>query len=1135
MLRVQGTLGKLIAFPMTARSLVLPLLILLAASTAAADEYFVSPTGDDSATGVSRSVPFATIAKGIEVLKPGDTLTILPGEYFESVNAKITGTADAPITIRADRPGTVLIRGDVDVRGFTPAKGLRGVFVTEFDQRVESVAERSTGRTCIPKFSPEEVEMELATYYHDEQKGLLYIHSSDSRSPDLHSTVVSVTNGCGLAFVESGAGHHVIVDGLSFTGYCHRDYQTMYGSRTRWGVMFRDAKHATVRNCTAFLNSGGIHFLSGGGGCVVEDCYAFANNSRYIDIGNNILGWSVNGITFRNNRAEGLLPNLSRDKTERSKSDITVYSGGPDAIVEKNLVINGGVMIKGGFDNAVQRGNVVAGWMFYADHDETNLEFHEKPHHSEFARANYVDPLKHDYRLQSDSELRGTGPFPYRDEVYFVSPKGDDAASGTSIKQAWKTLTHAAQQAKPGDTIYVLGGNYEEQSLAPVRSGTADQPIRFLRYGHDNVLINGDSWMETGIDLRDRSHIHIRGFSLYHYASHPVRIVGGEGVRLERLTIIDDADAGGVVVEDSSDFQFRHNQIIATKSPGLRLERCSNATLLGNSFGMPVSADEQSLATLWSDYNHFSPSEFSLEDWQKRTGLDPRSIQCDPRYEENESWIKLASDSPLIGRGPHASVIGPFLKLNIPSARPADDLRARVVTNTTATFDWWVRGGSAKAFLEWGDKPNCENRIELPEAYYHTASITGLKPDSEYYYRVRTDAKGRRTVYATSAEATIQTGESPGDIPNSKFRTPNSPQAPREFHVATTGSDTNDGLSAGSPFRSIANAALQVRAGDTVTVHAGIYDEPIRVLATGDDDAPITFRAAPGEEVWITGSDRKRSTAFNLTAVHHIVIDGFRFRDFGYPGRRVIEIQGGSNHAVRRCLYDGRATSGYTTVFVGGERSPNLLVENCVIIGGMGEGITLGRSANLTVRHCVFYLNNIRAMTVTCWDPDTTFTLSHNLFCGNLTQKTRVPFIRLMDLENLRADHNGFFTRLGPDQRQLLEVFNIGGKPVWIDRPGGRKGKHLPLSEIQKQAGQMQNAIFANPGFRVTKELYPTSAEGFPTAETFNYQDWQQQELHRTKDGFAPLDFTDFFVDPDRPMGKAGDGKVIGLDPKAFR
>ena len=567
-------------------TLLLPAIVLAARpATLHAGTFFVSTGGNDAAIGSSRTEAFATIGKGVEALKPGDTLVILPGEYFESVNAKVAGTAEAPITIRAERLGTVLMRGDVDLSGFRPAPGLRGVYLTEFDQRAESVAERSSGRTCVPKLSAAEVEMTLASYFHDEKTGLLYVHTSDSRSPDSHAMVVSVTNGCGLAFVEPGAGHHVIVDGLAFTGYSHRDYQTMHGSRTRWGIMFRDAKHATVRRCTAFLNSGGIHLLGGGEGCVVEDCHAFANNSRYVDIGNNILGWGVNGITFRNNRVEGSLPALSRDKTERSKSDITVYSGGPDAVVENNLAINGGVMIKGGFENAVQRGNVVAGWLFYADHDATNLEFYEKAHDSKDARANYVDPLKHDYRLQSDSALRGTGPFPYRDEVFFVSQQGDDAAAGTSVKMAWRTLTHAAQQAKPGDTVYVMAGEYAE-SLAPERSGTEEQPIRFLRHGHDRVVLVGDSEREVGIDLANRKHVLVRGFEVRDFAKHGVRVRGGRGNALERV-IVSESGGDGVVVSESDGLRFSHNLIHESKGVGLRLERSPNATIVMVSDGIP--------------------------------------------------------------------------------------------------------------------------------------------------------------------------------------------------------------------------------------------------------------------------------------------------------------------------------------------------------------------------------------------------------------------------------------------------------------------------------------------------------------------------------------------------------------------
>jgi len=122
---------------------------------------------------------------------------------------------------------------------------------------------------------------------------------------------VSVTNPCGLAFQGKAGVRHVIVDGLSFTGFHHRDYDLQHGSRTRWGLFFR----ATVRRCTAYLNSGGIGPLGGGEGCVVEDCTAFANESRHIDIGNNINGWGLGGTTFRRNLVEGFSPGASKHES----------------------------------------------------------------------------------------------------------------------------------------------------------------------------------------------------------------------------------------------------------------------------------------------------------------------------------------------------------------------------------------------------------------------------------------------------------------------------------------------------------------------------------------------------------------------------------------------------------------------------------------------------------------------------------------------------------------------------------------------------------------------------------------------------------------------------------------------------
>jgi alpha-N-arabinofuranosidase len=76
-----------------------------------------------------------------------------------------------------------------------------------------------------------------------------------------------------------------------------------------------------------------------------------------------------------------------------------------------------------------------------------------------------------------------------------------------------------------------------------------------------------------------------------------------------------------------------------------------------------------------------------------------------------------------------------------------------------------------------------------------------------------------------------------------------------ELHVAASGTTSGDG-SRQKPFKTISAAALKAMPGDTVTVHAGVYREWVNPLRGGESDAKrITYRAARGEKVTITGSD----------------------------------------------------------------------------------------------------------------------------------------------------------------------------------------------------------------------------------------------------------------------------------------
>jgi hypothetical protein len=78
----------------------------------------------------------------------------------------------------------------------------------------------------------------------------------------------------------------------------------------------------------------------------------------------------------------------------------------------------------------------------------------------------------------------------------------------------------------------------------------------------------------------------------------------------------------------------------------------------------------------------------------------------------------------------------------------------------------------------------------------------------------------------------------------------------REIHVSPVGSDSAVG-DRGSPFLTINRAATVAQPGDTVTVHAGTYREWVKPSRGGTDESMrISYRAAPGEDVFIKGSER---------------------------------------------------------------------------------------------------------------------------------------------------------------------------------------------------------------------------------------------------------------------------------------
>ena len=73
--------------------------------------------------------------------------------------------------------------------------------------------------------------------------------------------------------------------------------------------------------------------------------------------------------------------------------------------------------------------------------------------------------------------------------AWFVSPLGNDSYPGT-IVQPFKTISHAAALAQPGDTVYLRGGTYHE-TVKPTHSGYSGEPITYAAYADEQVTIDG--------------------------------------------------------------------------------------------------------------------------------------------------------------------------------------------------------------------------------------------------------------------------------------------------------------------------------------------------------------------------------------------------------------------------------------------------------------------------------------------------------------------------------------------------------------------------------------------------------------------------------------------------------------------
>jgi len=145
------------------------------------------------------------------------------------------------------------------------------------------------------------------------------------------------------------------------------------------------------------------------------------------------------------------------------------------------------------------------------------------------------------------------------------------------------------------------------------------------------------------------------------------------------------------------------------------------------------------------------------------------------------------------------------------------------------------------------------------------------------------------------------------------------------YYVSTQGNDTDPGTEA-SPWKTIQKAANTIKAGDTVYIRGGVYNERVVLKTSGSQDKYITFTNYPGEAVTIDGTGidwgYDWNSLININRQSYIILSGLNVKNSRWFGIGSTPDDNGSD---------------------------DIIIKNCSTYNTKGAGIIFTHASNITI------------------------------------------------------------------------------------------------------------------------------------------------------------------------------------------
>ncbi len=466
-----------------------------------------------------------------------------------------------------------------------------------------------------------------------------------------------------------------------------------------------------------------------------------------------------------------------------------------------------------------------------------------------------------------------------------AAPGAADTNPGTEEKP-FKTVERTADVAKPGDTVYVMAGKYDER-VSVKTSGTEGKPIAFVAKPRHSAAVRG-------FDL-GASYVRVEGFEIT--ADNPATAVQ---LRDSHCDILDNyihnmmVAVNGSVGKPSPDGKTRdysavaHNRIAYNK-----VYHCEYGFILGGEDWL-VENNEVSRLFMYASGNKYDDCDYSrffgkgciqrynYYHGSTREEIKTAHVDCLQTFTNNgEIAMDLLFEHNtcfdfhqmcMVESAPHlGSVRGWTLRHNIISPNSPNlrggwgpdiiqTIDVTIENCTISTVNWAAIGLRGKestgglirnnilceaqrAVIDGDRDFSAANPVIEYNLTFKTASLAGgtnangkdplFVDPSKRDFRLR---KGSPAVGSGKSGVTIGALE----YPNVYYVDPRHPAA----------TDDPGWGYPGVPLASLAKACALAQSGETIVLRGGVYRE---VLAPKHDG--VTIRALAGEEVSISGAD----------------------------------------------------------------------------------------------------------------------------------------------------------------------------------------------------------------------------------------------------------------------------------------